>query len=63
MDKERKDQQSRLQQQEKKFDHTIRAYHIEEMKVRMQISEERLMNASDLFDSYETNRIEKSKYV
>jgi predicted nucleic acid-binding Zn-ribbon protein len=62
MDADRKEQQQRLQQQEKKFDHTVRAFHLEEMAIRSGISEERQRLAPSLFEEYETNRIAKAMY-
>uniref|UniRef100_A0A0N5ANF3 Eukaryotic translation initiation factor 3 subunit A n=1 Tax=Syphacia muris TaxID=451379 RepID=A0A0N5ANF3_9BILA len=40
LDEQRRELQARLQQQEKKFDHMVRAFHLEEIKIRAKMSEE-----------------------
>ncbi|VDM49542.1 unnamed protein product [Toxocara canis] len=58
MDEQRREQQARLQQQEKKFDHMVRAYHLEEMKARQVIAEEYTRMAPIRHAEYEKRRIE-----
>uniref|UniRef100_A0A915D3Y5 PCI domain-containing protein n=1 Tax=Ditylenchus dipsaci TaxID=166011 RepID=A0A915D3Y5_9BILA len=60
LDAERRDQQTKLQQQEKKFDHNIRAFHLEEMAVRKQVSDARRQVAPELHEAYEEHRIAKA---
>uniref|UniRef100_A0A915NCV8 Receptor L-domain domain-containing protein n=1 Tax=Meloidogyne javanica TaxID=6303 RepID=A0A915NCV8_MELJA len=59
LDKERKEQQNRMLQQEKKFDYNVRAVHLEEMLVWKELSDERQASAHALFDQYETRRIDE----
>uniref|UniRef100_A0A915NID5 PCI domain-containing protein n=1 Tax=Meloidogyne floridensis TaxID=298350 RepID=A0A915NID5_9BILA len=59
LDKERKEQQNRMLQQEKKFDYNVRAVHLEEMLVWKELSDERQASAPALFDQYETRRIDE----
>ena len=63
MDKERKEQQNKLLQQEKKFDYYVRAIHLEEMLVLKELSDERQTSAPALFDQYETRRIDEEMFV
>lgn len=62
-DKERQETQKRLQQQDKLFDHHVRALHLEEMSERKAIMHKRLADAPKLHEEYELKRIEKAKYV
>ncbi|CAJ0941902.1 unnamed protein product, partial [Mesorhabditis belari] len=57
LDAERQEQQQRLQLQEKKFDHTIRAFHLEEMKERRALEDVRQQKAPRLFNEYEQRRV------
>ncbi|KAK0414868.1 hypothetical protein QR680_011649 [Steinernema hermaphroditum] len=57
LDAERREQQSKQQVQEKKFDHMVRAYHLEEMKIRKAQSDERAATLPTIFDAYEERRI------
>ncbi|CAK5073674.1 unnamed protein product [Meloidogyne enterolobii] len=59
LDKERKEQQNKMLQQEKKFDYYVRAIHLEEMLVWKELSDEQQACASELFDQYEATRIDK----
>nr|CAD2136032.1 unnamed protein product [Meloidogyne enterolobii] len=59
LDKERKEQQNRMLQQEKKFDYNVRAVHLEEMLVWKELSDERQASAPEIFDQYETRRIDE----
>lgn len=63
MDEQRREQQARLQQQEKKFDHLIRAYHLQEMVARKAISDNFAVKAPQNHDSYEKRRVENAMYV
>uniref|UniRef100_A0A914ZX12 Eukaryotic translation initiation factor 3 subunit A n=2 Tax=Ascarididae TaxID=6250 RepID=A0A914ZX12_PARUN len=58
MDEQRREQQARLQMQEKKFDHMVRAYHLEEMKARQAIAEQYARMAPIRHAEYEKRRIE-----
>ncbi|VDK85826.1 unnamed protein product, partial [Onchocerca ochengi] len=60
LDEQRREQQARLQQQEKKFDHLIRAYHLQEMVARRAISNNFAVKAPQNHDSYEKRRIENA---
>ncbi|VDK46888.1 unnamed protein product [Anisakis simplex] len=60
MDEQRREQQARLQQQEKKFDHLVRAFHLEEMKARKAITDEYRRTAPQLHEEYEKKRIENA---
>ncbi|KAI1725281.1 PCI domain-containing protein [Ditylenchus destructor] len=60
LDAERREQQTKLQQQERKLDHQVRAFHLEEMVVRKKISDERRQRAPELHDQYEEQRIQKA---
>nr|CAD2140955.1 unnamed protein product [Meloidogyne enterolobii] len=62
LDKERKEQQNRMLQQEKKFDYNVRAVHLEEMLVWKELSDERQASAPALFDQYETRRIDEEMF-
>lgn len=59
LERERKEQQNKMLQQEKKYDYNVRAIHMEEMLVWKQLSEERQASAPELFDQYETRRIDE----
>lgn len=59
LDKERAETQRRLQQQEKNFDHHIRALHLEEMTERRAVMSMRLAEAPKLHDKYEETRVAK----
>lgn len=59
LDKERAETQRRLQQQEKNFDHHVRALHLEEMTERRAVMSMRLAEAPKLHDKYEEQRIAK----
>jgi hypothetical protein len=61
MKAERLEQQQRLQLQERKFDHLIRAYHLDEMLVRHAISEEYRANAPRKHEEYEKERVAKAQ--
>lgn len=63
LDEQRREQQARLQQQEKKFDHLIRAYHLQEMVARRAISNKFAVKAPQNHDSYEKRRIENAMCV
>ncbi|KAK0409920.1 hypothetical protein QR680_004835 [Steinernema hermaphroditum] len=54
---EREELQAKLCQQEKKFDHQIRAYHLEEMKIRKAMSEETAEKLPVIFEAYEERRV------
>lgn len=60
LDEQRREQQARLQQQEKKFDHLIRAYHLQEMVARKAISDNFAVKAPQNHDSYEKRRVENA---
>ncbi|EFO16467.2 eukaryotic translation initiation factor 3 subunit 10 [Loa loa] len=60
LDEQRREQQARLQQQEKKFDHLIRAYHLQEMIARKAISDNFAVKAPQNHDAYEKRRIENA---
>ncbi|KAM3724649.1 Eukaryotic translation initiation factor 3 subunit [Dirofilaria immitis] len=60
LDEQRREQQARLQQQEKKFDHLIRAYHLQEMIARRTISNNFAVRAPQNHDSYEKRRVENA---
>uniref|UniRef100_A0A0K0DE96 Eukaryotic translation initiation factor 3 subunit A n=1 Tax=Angiostrongylus cantonensis TaxID=6313 RepID=A0A0K0DE96_ANGCA len=60
LDKERMETQRRLQQQDKTFDHHVRAVHLEEMLERKAIMMKRLQEAPKLHDKYEQRRIQKA---
>ncbi|MFH4979304.1 hypothetical protein AB6A40_006013 [Gnathostoma spinigerum] len=60
MDEQRREQQARLQQQEKKFDHMVRAYHLEEMIARKELSEQYAKEAPIRHENYERLRIQKA---
>lgn len=57
LDEQRREQQARLQQQEKKFDHMVRAYHLHEMIERKKISDEYARTAPVLHEEYEKRRV------
>ncbi|TKR78190.1 hypothetical protein L596_019040 [Steinernema carpocapsae] len=57
LDAERREQQTKLQLQEKKFDHQVRAYHLEEVKLRKEISDKRRAEVPALIDAYEARRV------
>ncbi|CAI2348647.1 unnamed protein product [Caenorhabditis sp. 36 PRJEB53466] len=59
LDKERAETQRRLQQQEKNFDHHVRALHLEEMIERRAVMSMRLAEAPKLHDKYEEARVAK----
>ncbi|EFP04231.1 CRE-EGL-45 protein [Caenorhabditis remanei] len=59
LDKERAETQRRLQQQEKNFDHHVRALHLEEMNERRAVMHMRMNEAPKLHDQYEEQRITK----
>ncbi|KAL3087251.1 hypothetical protein niasHT_020514 [Heterodera trifolii] len=59
-DAERREQQTKLQNLEKKYDHTVRAFHLEEMALWKQLSDERQRIYPGLHEAYETKRIEKA---
>ncbi|EGT56636.1 hypothetical protein CAEBREN_02089 [Caenorhabditis brenneri] len=59
LDKERAETQRRLQQQEKNFDHHVRALHLEEMNERRIQMNMRLSEAPKLHEKYEEARIAK----
>jgi hypothetical protein len=63
LDAERREQAQKQQQQEKKFDHTVRAFHLEELLERRRLSEERMRNAPALHEQYEERRVAKAMYV
>uniref|UniRef100_A0A7I5E9A5 Eukaryotic translation initiation factor 3 subunit A n=5 Tax=Trichostrongylidae TaxID=6315 RepID=A0A7I5E9A5_HAECO len=60
LDKERMETQRRLQQQDKTFDHQVRAIHLEEMLERKAIMMKRLQEAPKLHEKYEQRRIQKA---
>ncbi|VDP10048.1 unnamed protein product [Heligmosomoides polygyrus] len=60
LDKERMETQRRLQQQDKTFDHHVRAVHLEEMLERKSIMSRRLEEAPKLHEKYEQRRIQKA---
>ncbi|CAI4227480.1 unnamed protein product [Auanema sp. JU1783] len=60
LDKERMETQKRLQQQEKTFDHHVRAIHLEEMLERKAIMNKRLSDAPTAHKEYEERRIQKA---
>ncbi|CAJ0578705.1 unnamed protein product, partial [Mesorhabditis spiculigera] len=57
LDADRQEQQQKLQQQEKKFDHQIRAFHLEELKERRAVEDHRRTKAPKLFKEYEDRRV------
>uniref|UniRef100_A0A183BYF1 Eukaryotic translation initiation factor 3 subunit A n=1 Tax=Globodera pallida TaxID=36090 RepID=A0A183BYF1_GLOPA len=59
-DAERREQQTKLQNQEKKYDHTVRAFHFEEMALWKELSEERQKTFPEMHEAYETKRIEEA---
>uniref|UniRef100_A0A1I7TGY0 Eukaryotic translation initiation factor 3 subunit A n=1 Tax=Caenorhabditis tropicalis TaxID=1561998 RepID=A0A1I7TGY0_9PELO len=59
LDKERAETQRRLQQQEKNFDHHVRALHLEEMVERRAVMSMRLAEAPKIHAKYEEERIAK----
>lgn len=61
LDAERREQQIKFQQQEKKYDHNVRSFHLEEMKIRKQLSDEKRAAAPALFDAYEEYRVKKAE--
>lgn len=61
MDAERREQKTKLLLQEKKFDHTVRAFHLEEIILRNESSTKRMEEAPDLFEKFEQLRIEKAQ--
>lgn len=63
LDEQRREQQARLQQQEKKFDHLIRAYHLQEMMARKTTFDNFAVKAPKNHDSYEKRRVENAMYV
>ncbi|PAV65190.1 hypothetical protein WR25_14519 isoform A [Diploscapter pachys] len=60
VDKERLETQKRLQQQEKQFDHHVRALHLEEMMERKALMMKRTKEAPQLHDAYENTKIAKA---
>ncbi|PIO58870.1 hypothetical protein TELCIR_19683, partial [Teladorsagia circumcincta] len=52
--------QRRLQQQDKTFDHHVRAVHLEEMLERKAVMMKRLQEAPKLHEKYEQRRIQKA---
>ncbi|KAH7710345.1 eukaryotic translation initiation factor 3 subunit 10 [Aphelenchoides avenae] len=60
MDAERRQQMEKLQQQEKKFDHQVRAFHLEEIHERKKRSDEYLANAPTRHEEYEKRRVAKA---
>jgi hypothetical protein len=63
LDTERREQAAKLKAQEKKWDHMVRAMHLEEMKQRKAESEEqRLVSAAD-WEVFEKERVAKARYV
>uniref|UniRef100_A0A0R3S108 Eukaryotic translation initiation factor 3 subunit A n=1 Tax=Elaeophora elaphi TaxID=1147741 RepID=A0A0R3S108_9BILA len=60
LDEQRREQQARLQQQEKKFDHLVRAYHLQEMIARKAISDNFAVKAPQNHDCYEKRRVESA---
>ncbi|VDM97595.1 unnamed protein product [Thelazia callipaeda] len=58
LDEQRREQQARLQQQEKKFDHLVRAYHLQEIIARKAISDNFAIKAPENHEAYEKYRIE-----
>ncbi|KAL6726627.1 hypothetical protein Aduo_008580 [Ancylostoma duodenale] len=60
LDKERMETQRRLQQQDKTFDHYIRALHLEEMLERKAVMSKRMSEAPKLHEEYEHRRIQKA---
>ncbi|KAK6056978.1 hypothetical protein COOONC_05506 [Cooperia oncophora] len=60
LDKERMETQRRLQQQDKTFDHHVRAVHLEEMLERKAVMMKRLQEAPKLHEKYEQKRIQKA---
>ena len=59
---ERKEQQAKMLQQEKKYDYTVRAFHLEEMGVLKQMSEEFQRTAPGLHEQYEAKRIQREMW-
>ena len=60
LEAERREQNAKMLQQEKKYDYAVRAFHLEEMKLWKEISEERQKTAPELHEMHETKRIEKA---
>ncbi|KAK6742169.1 hypothetical protein RB195_009811 [Necator americanus] len=60
LDKERMETQRRLQQQDKTFDHYIRALHLEEMLERKAVMMKRMQEAPKLHEEYDCRRIQKA---
>ncbi|VDK30957.1 unnamed protein product [Gongylonema pulchrum] len=60
LDEQRREQQARLQMQEKKFDHLVRAYHLQEMVARKALSEDFARRAPLNHEAYEKHRIESA---
>lgn len=56
-------QQERERQQEKKFDHQIRAFHLEEVHERKRLADEYLATAPQRHEEYEKRRVAKAMYV
>ncbi|KAI6232584.1 Eukaryotic translation initiation factor 3 subunit A [Aphelenchoides fujianensis] len=59
MDAERRETQNKLRQQEKKFDHMVRAFFIEELECYKQMSDEYLQTAPQRYEECEERRIQK----
>lgn len=55
--------QKRLQQQEKVFDHHVRAIHLEEMLERKAVMMQRIAEAPKAHEEYENRRIQKAMSV
>jgi len=60
IDDVQREKNQKLQQQEKKLDHTVRAFHTEEMLIRKKLSDDRQAIAPQLHDDYEEERIRKA---
>ncbi|GMT19012.1 hypothetical protein PFISCL1PPCAC_10309, partial [Pristionchus fissidentatus] len=60
LDKERSQQQQRLQQQERKFDHWVRALHLEESMERKSMQDMRRKEAPGKWNKFEMERVQKA---
>lgn len=63
LDAERREQATKQKAQEKKFDYMIRAFHLEEMKVSKDTSDEYRRQSEHEWEQYEKNRVAKAMYA
>uniref|UniRef100_A0A914XEM4 Eukaryotic translation initiation factor 3 subunit A n=1 Tax=Plectus sambesii TaxID=2011161 RepID=A0A914XEM4_9BILA len=61
LDTERRDQAAKMKAQEKKWDHMVRAMHLEEMKQRKLETDNQLAIAAENWEVYEKERVAKAK--